>query len=181
MSRNPLVRFSDRIEAIAMLLVLTALFLAVPFVGAFGTAMYDSRADTFAADRLSLHTVHATATQDSAMAGWPCDQPFRTTVQWQFDGTVHTDEWRSSTWMKAGDKQEIWIDDNGNHASAPRSDQDAATQAIVAAFGLWFALAGAGAVVWALLRIRLDRSRHAAWDRELSELADDHGKKNRNI
>ena len=52
--RNPLVRASDRIEAAAILVALASAVLVIPFAGAFGTAIYDSRVHAFAADRLPV-------------------------------------------------------------------------------------------------------------------------------
>lgn len=179
-TRNPLVRRSDRIEAVALLVVLATVILAAPVAGAVGTAVHDSRAQEVTAGRLSRHTVQATVTRDSSMAGWPYEQRFRTTIQWQFKGTVHSDEWRSMNWRKAGDKQSIWIDAVGNRAAEPLSGLDAAIEAAVVAFGLWLAVVGIGTTLWIILRTWLDRSRNAGWDRALNDLADDGGRTSRN-
>ena len=62
----------------------------------------------------------------------------------------------------------------------PLTDQDAATEAAVTAFGLWFAAVGVATAAWTVLRIRLDRMRYADWDRELDDLADSGGRTNLN-
>ena len=74
----------------------------------------------------------------------------------------------------------IWIDTEGNRTKEPLSDQNAATEAVVTAFGLWFATVGLAAAAWTILRIRLNRLRYAGWDRELDDLADNGGRTNHN-
>ena len=179
-TRNLLVRRSDRIEAVALLVVLATVILAAPVAGAVGTAVHDSRAKEFTAGRYNRDTVQATVTRDSSRAGWPYEQPFSTPIQWQFKGTVHSDEWRSMDRRKAGDKQSIWIDAVGNRAAEPLSGLDAVIEAALVAFGRWLAVAGIGATLWIILRTWLDRSRDAGWDRALNDLADDGGRTSRN-
>jgi hypothetical protein len=80
--------------------------------------------------------------------------------------------------VKGGDRLTIWIDATGNRTTKPRTDGDAATDAIVAAMGLWFAAVVVAVTGWAALRFRLDRSRRDAWDRELHDLVADGGRRN---
>ena len=178
--RNPLVRTSDRIEAAAVLLIAVLALLAAPVAGAAGTAVYDNLTHRFAADRLSRHEVAATVTHDSSLAPQAYEKPFLTPIQWQFAGHVHTDEVRTPDRIKAGERQKIWIDAAGSRTVKPLTDQNAATEAAVTAFGLWFAAVGVATAAWTVLRIRLDRMRYADWDRELDDLADSGGQTNRN-
>ena len=179
-ARSPLVRASDRIEAAAMLIVLVAAVLVIPFVGALGTAIYDSRIHTIAAERPTRHEVEATATRDSSVTRVPYQSSFLTPLEWEFSGHAHTDTVSTRHPMKVGDQTSIWVDTAGERTEPPRSSEDAATDAVAAAFGLWVAVVGLGVAAWALLRLRLDRMRYAAWDRELDDLADNGGRSNRN-
>ncbi len=176
-ARNPMVRTSDRIEATALLIVIAVALFAAPVAGAVGTGTYDSLKHAFAVDRINSREVAATATQDSRWSPRSYEKPFVTPVRWQFEGAVHTDEVQTD-YMKASDRLTIWIDAIGNRRTSPRTDRDAATEAIFTALGLWFAAVAVAIVSWAALRVRLDRSRHAAWDRELHDLADDGGRGN---
>lgn len=178
--RHPLVRASDRIEAVAGLIVVLVALVAVPVAGAVGTAVHDSLVHTFAADRISKHEVVATVTHPSSLDPQPYDKPFVTSIQWQFGGRVLTADVRTSDSMKAGQQQMIWVDSAGNRTGKPLTDQNAATEAVVVAVGLWLAVAGTAAGAWAVLRMRLDRSRYADWDRELDDLADNGGRTNHN-
>lgn len=179
-ARHPLVRASDRIEAVAGLIVVVVALLAVPVAGAVGTAVHDSLVHSFAADRISKHEVAATVTHGSSLDPQPYDKPFLTQIHWQFGGRIITDDIRTADKMKVGQQQTIWIDAAGNRTAKPGSDRNAATEAVIVAVGLWLAVAGTGVGAWAVLRMRLDRSRYADWDRELDDLADNGGRTNHN-
>ena len=178
-ARNPLVRGSDRVEAGAILLVFVVALLAAPVAGALGTATFDNLTDRFAADRLNRQEVTATATADSVLAPQAYEEPFLTPIRWQFAGADHTEEVRTYR-LKAGEQLAIWIDAQGNRTKKPLTHENAATEAIVTAFGLWFATVGVAAAAWTILRIRLNRLRYAHWDRELDNLADNGGRTNHN-
>lgn len=92
-------------------------------------------------------------------------------------GTVGVDELRTDR-MKAGERVNVWINAEGSRTTKPRTDQDAATEAVVSGFGLWFATVGLAAAAWNVLRLRLNRRRYADWDRELDKLADNGGRTN---
>jgi hypothetical protein len=170
-ARNPLVRVSDRLEATTLLIVFAVALFAAPVAGAVGTGTYDNVKHAFAVDRINSREVSATVTAESTLAPRAYEDPFLTPIQWQFEGAVHTGQVRT-TYMKTGDRMTIWIDTKGDRKMSPLTDQDAATQAILAALGLWFAAVVVAIASWAALRARLDRSRHAAWDRELHDLLD---------
>ena len=174
-SRNPLVRVSDRIEAATILFIVAVALLSAPIVGAVGTATHDSLARQYATDRAARQKISATVTDDSTLAPQANEDPFLTPIRWEFVGTVHTAEVRTNR-MEAGEKLGIWIDTKGDRTTQPPTDEDAATEAVVAGFGLWFTAVGVAAAAWAIIRLRLIRSRYAAWDRELDDLADNGGR-----
>ena len=178
--RNPLVRASDRIEAAAILSRSLRRCWSCPFAGALGTAVYDNRVHAFTSERLAVHEVEATATHDSSVTRLPYQSSVLTPLQWQFAGHTHTDIVSTPKDMEVGEKTSIWVDAAGDRMERPPSDLDAAIDAVMAAFGIWVAVAGGGAAGWALLRYRLNRMRYAAWDRELDDLADNGGRTNRN-
>jgi hypothetical protein len=168
---NPLVRLSDRLEATTLLIVIAVALLSAPVAGAVGTGTYDSLKHAFAVDRTNSREVSATVTADSTLAPRAYEDPFLTPIQWRFEGALHTGQVRT-TYMKTGDRLTIWIDTKGDRKMTPLTDQDAATQAILAALGLWSAAVAVAIASWAALRAWLVRSRHAAWDRELHDLLD---------
>ncbi len=123
--------------------------LAAPVAGALGTATYDNLTDRFAADRLNRQEVTATATDDSILAPRAYEEPFLTPIRWQFAGNDYTEEVRTYR-MKAGEQLTIWIDTEGNRTKKPLTDENAATEAVVTAFGLWFATVGVAAAAWTM-------------------------------
>lgn len=78
--------------------------------------------------------------------------------------------------MAAGDHLTIWVDPAGDRRAAPLTDRDAAVQAVIAAVAAWLTIVGAAVGGWAVLRMRLDRRRHADWDRDLRRLTDNGGR-----
>lgn len=59
-SRNPLVRGTDRLEAVVMLLAVTVSLLTIPFAAAAGTAVHDSRSHVYAHQAQTRHPATAT-------------------------------------------------------------------------------------------------------------------------
>jgi hypothetical protein len=179
-ARNPLVRASDRVEAAVIFVALVAAVLVIPVVGAVGTATYDSRVHTYAAQRSAIHQVDAIAMRDTSVTRLPYESSFLTPLQWQLAGQTHSDTFSTPRHMKVGEHTSIFVDAAGDRADAPPTHTDAAIDAVMAALDLWAAVAGTGVAAWALLRLRLNRVRYATWDRELQILADSGGRRNRN-
>ncbi|PRC47075.1 hypothetical protein C6A85_86825, partial [Mycobacterium sp. ITM-2017-0098] len=100
-----------------------------------------------------------------------------TEIRWEFAGAAHTEEMRTGQ-MDAGEHVAVWVDDAGNRLQKVPTDEDAAAQAVIAALALWTASVGSATAAWALLRMRLNRLRFEAWDRELDDLADNGGRTN---
>ncbi|OAN39856.1 hypothetical protein [Mycolicibacterium iranicum] len=176
-ARNPLVRVSDRFEALVLLAVGAVMILTVPVAGAVGTATYDRLSETFAAERLVRQEVDATAVADSREDPEPYQTLYVTTVAWTYNGVTHTDDIRTGR-INAGDTVVISVDGEGKRAARVPTDDDAAAQAVLAALGLWSAVVTAAVASWLLLRMRLNRLRFTAWDRELDDLADNGGRAN---
>lgn len=176
-SRSPLIRLTDRVEAAVVALIVTASVLAIPIAGAVGTAEYDRLAHAYAAERLTHRTVDATVVRDSRSAPQPYEKPYLTDVSWNVAGVARTAEIRSYR-MSAGDQVTISIDESGQLVDEVQTDEDAATQAVVVALGVWSAVSGFGLATWLLLRLRLDQLRFAGWDRDLDDLADNGGRRN---
>ncbi|MFG1933740.1 hypothetical protein ACGFK1_24325 [Mycobacterium sp. NPDC048908] len=65
--RNPLVRASDRVEALVIALTVLVSVLAIPIAAAIGTAVHDSRRDVYAQQHDARHLVTATVAAQSAV------------------------------------------------------------------------------------------------------------------
>ena len=64
---NPLARSSDRIEAWSFVAAVLILAVATPFICAFGTSVYDSRAQSYAQEAQHRHPVTATAIKEGEL------------------------------------------------------------------------------------------------------------------
>ena len=156
-STNPLVRRTDRVEALALLTAMVVSLIAIPVAAVVATTVYEAHRQMYADEARARHPVAAaTATRPAPDAGRVVfvlrSQPPRT-----------------------ADAEQIWVDDNGNRVPAPtplsRAQFDAASVMVAVgagAFGLTTALVTA-------TRWRLDRVRALQSDRELGSLLDDGG------
>ena len=68
---------------------------------------------------------------------------------------------------KAGDRLSIWVNDKGDYAGPPTRATRAVSDAIVVGALLWLSVITVVAAAIGLVRFRLDRRRHAEWDRGL--------------
>lgn len=173
--RHPLVRGSDRLEAIVMTLVMAAAIVVVPVAGAIGTAVHDSRAELYTRLAATRHEVSAEVLADTTRSSDPYDELPRTQVRWKYGDQTHTEMLRSGDWRKAGDHLSIWVNDRGDWVSRPPSSAQAVVDAVAAAVSVWLMVVVAGGTLMAMLRIRLNAHRYAAWERELDDLAGNGG------
>jgi multisubunit Na+/H+ antiporter MnhG subunit len=173
--RNPLVRASDRIEALALVLGIVLVVLTAPIAGAVGTAVYTSRSAVYEQQVRSRHTVVATVLADSTSTVRPYSVSFDLRARWQDRGVQHETVLGWDRPAKAGDRLSIWVNDKGDYAGPPTRAKRAASDAIVVGALLWLSVITVVAAAIGLTRFRLDRRRHAEWDRGLRGLVGDDG------
>ncbi len=173
--RNPLVRASDRIEALTLILGIALVLVAAPVAGAVGTAVYSSRAAVYEQQVRTRHTVAATVLADSTSTVRPYSVSFDVRARWQDRGVQHEDVLGTDRPANAGDRLSIWVNDKGDYVGPPTRPKRAASDAIVAGAVLWLSVITVVAAAIGLTRFRLDRRRHAQWDRGLRGLVGDDG------
>lgn len=173
--RNPLVRTSDRIEALVLMLAVTIALVAAPIAGAIGTAVHDKRCHAYAEQAASRHTVTAIAVDASASAVRPNSVTTVVNARWRIDGTEHVGSLKWDQTVKAGDSLTIWVDRDGNCVGPPTPTSRAGAEAVGVAVAMWLAAAAVTAALTASLRSQLNRLRNAEWDREFQTLANDGG------
>lgn len=180
LSRNPLIRASDRIESAVVALAAIAVVVATACAGALGTMVYDARSQVYAEQATTRHPVVAIATADSTTT--ITSETVLTTVlaRWQFAGTDHAAEVVCDKAVKADEPLHIWVDGEGNHVSPPSPMSRAATDAVTAALVAWLSMVLAITSGVSTIRTRTVRMRDAQWDREIQCLvAGDGGHTNR--
>ena len=173
--RNPLVRNSDRIESLMLILGIALVLVAAPIAGAVGTAVYSSRAAVYEQQVRTRHTVAATVLADSTSTVRPYTVSFDVRARWQDRGVQHEDVLGWDRPANAGDRLSIWVNDKGDYAGPPTGHKRAVSDAIIAGAVLWLSVIAMVAAAIGLARFRLDRRRHAQWDRGLRGLVGDDG------
>jgi hypothetical protein len=166
--RNPLVRLSDRVGVLLVLLASVASMIAAPVAGAVGTAVYDAHSLRYAEQAQTRHPVTATVLKDSSVI---LDTvTYTVSARWRADATEHTGSLSWPHFVKAGDVIDIWVDDDGSLVSAPAAASHAGVDGVMAGITIWLSVVAAAAALTALVRRRLNRLHGADWDRELWSL-----------
>jgi hypothetical protein len=166
--RSPLVRRSDRIEAVLLIFAVMVTLVAVPIAGAIGTAVHDQRAQTFAEEARTRHQVIAMATQDGMVVPQLRSVTFAAEATWTDSGIGHSGivDWPDRA--KVGDQKHIWVNGAAEYVGPPSSPKRADGDGVAVAVASWLGVAGASATLVYLVRRRLDQRRYAEWDREIT-------------
>ncbi|CAN5462716.1 membrane protein [soil metagenome] len=168
--RNPLVRNTDRLEAVVTVLAFLVALLVLPVACAVGTAVHETQTTYLADARAQRDQVTATVTADSAAVDEPYSAGTLTPVRWTVGFDTHADSVHSQQWVKAGETMDIWIDDRGLLTSPPPDPADPVLAAVLVALTVWAGAATAAAAVVAVVRSQLNRRRYDAWEREFDRL-----------
>jgi hypothetical protein len=172
--RNPLVRATDRLELLIVVLGISVVLLAGAFAGALGTAVHEARSRVYVAQAQTRHTVIARAIDDSTtVLGADDNTTTRVNARWHANGTEHTGSFTLDHAVKTGDPLKIWVGRDGNRVDAPTPTFHAGMEAVGVAYAIWqtVAFAVAGLIWWG--RSRLDRLRDSAWEHDIRCLVDD--------
>jgi beta-lactamase regulating signal transducer with metallopeptidase domain len=172
--RDPLVRTTDRIEALVVVLAVVVSLLAIPIAAAVGTAVYDARRQAYAEQADTLHTVPATVTDVPASQQILRTGTTTVPARWTAAGAEHTGAVKAQSTAKTGDTVEIWVDHNGEQAPAPTPTTRAAVEAATGVLVIWISVAAIATTLSTLTRAVCDRIRFAGWQHDLDSLAD-HG------
>ncbi|WP_340687997.1 hypothetical protein LCL61_18595 [Amycolatopsis coloradensis] len=175
---SPLVRTSDRIEAVLTLTVLLAALLAIPFAATMGSDIYADRmaqATEQATDRRPVTAVLLADAPPVAIRldGVPIEGKSRVPARWIDGDVVREEPVDAGNGSVAGQEVEIWLDSRGDVVPAPVTRDDAARNGIGVGVGVWLGCVALLAVVFLIARSALARRRDAAWSREWRRVADD--------
>jgi len=185
--RNPLLRWTDRLEACVIVIAIVAALAATPVCAAAGAGVYRSRLQLYGAQSRARHTVTATVVEPGPPLHTPHATGGAVLVMWLVgaDGArggevqvAHTGWMSRNRAVNAGDRLDIWVDDAGTLAAAPTPPSQAGLDAVGFGAGIWFvATLGLMAAV-GMARSPLNRIRHVQWEREIRGFADG-GRSNR--
>ena len=173
--RNPLLRRSDRIEALVVVLAIFMSLLGASVAGVVGTAVHDARGRLFAEQAQTRRMITATAIDHkTAVVG---RNSVTTTViaTWHAGGSEHTGSVKSDHPIEAGENIDIWVDRDGNRVSPPAPASRAGADALSVGVLTWLTTVLVAAALVALTRAALNRARDAQWEQEIRCLVDDDG------
>lgn len=165
---NPLVRSSDRLEALVVALAVLVIVVATPFAAAVGTSVHDSRSRSVLEQARNTSQATAVAVGRGSVVPQTSGVAFVARATWKVGGRDHTEviDWPDRA--KVGDRQAIWVDAQGDLASPPPTPDRAVADAVGAGLGVWIGVAGIATGSACLARLRLNRWRYAQWDREIT-------------
>lgn len=168
--RNPLIRASDRLEALILVLAVAISLVALPIAASVGTAVHESRSRLYAEQAQVHRQVTATSIGESLPRGNLESRTVTVPARWFADGSEHTGNVVAPRSVEVGDEIEIWIDDDGAPVRPPV--RSAADEAVAFAFATWFTVSLAAAGLFAATRAALDRVRYARWQRDFDGLTE---------
>jgi hypothetical protein len=175
--RNPLLRASDRFEALVFALAVMVSLLAVPVAAAVGTAVHDSRHDLYAQQHHTRHLVTATITDDTAAQNISRTNTATMAARWSAAGAEHTGAVTAQSETKPGGHVAIWVDDNGALTDEPTPTTRAGLDAVTAALFMWAGVTIAAAILLAGTRAVCDRIRANRWQHAIDTLVGRDGHK----
>ena len=127
LGRSPLTRVADCVQAWAVVIAFVMLVAAVFPASAVGQLGYEAHSQAVAADATSRHPVDATALGVSKADSSGSESPtttFMVNVRWSAQNTTHESVARVDGPVKAGDRVQIWMTDQGNVTTPPPTDTD---------------------------------------------------------
>lgn len=172
--RNPLLRRTDRLEAMAAVIAAVALLIAVPIASIAGTVVYGALHSKYLQEASERHAVVATVSSTGidandhsiVLASWPAARGGRS-------GPIGL-----TRDAEVGQHVRIWIDDNGNRADAPTPAWRAVTVALGTVVAIVLASGIATAASVNRMRSWLNRARDDQWDREIRCFLENGGRTN---
>jgi hypothetical protein len=169
---NPLLRRTDRIEALAIAMAIVVAVAVIPVATAVGAAVYRSRAQLYADEAHTRHSVAATVTEADARTSRPHSAAHAARATWRAGSDERTDWFMTDHAVKVGDQLEIWVNSDGERTASPTPASQAGIDAAGVGAAMWFAVALLLTALVAMTRSPLNRIRYAQWERELKSLAD---------
>ena len=171
--RDPLVRTTDRVEALVLVLAVVVSLLSAPIAAAVGTAVHDSSRHLYAEQAHTRHTVAATVTDVPASQQALRISTITVTARWSAAGAEHTGAVKAKSATKTGDPIEIWVENDGVQVPAPKPTTRAAVEAVTGALLIWVGVGAAAATMFVVTRAVCDRIRFTGWQHDFDSLVGD--------
>ncbi|MCZ4567122.1 hypothetical protein [Rhodococcus erythropolis] len=174
---DPMVRRSDRIEGFMSFGLIIFAILLLPLAVWAGAETASSQNALIAKQSAELHSISATTTADSTQttpstADYIAPTTEMASAQWNWNGEVHTGDVTVDSATPVGTEVPIYVNDHGDKTVAPITQSAADVAAVVTGVFTWFSVMSLLVIAFMLVRVFLDRSRSAQWDRDLRAFLD---------
>ncbi|AKS35494.1 hypothetical protein [Mycolicibacterium goodii] len=166
LGKNPLVRRTDRIEALAVVFAIVVSVLVIPFVISFSDEVHAGQLREAATQAQTRKQIPATVVNDSESDVEGANVRI-VGITWTINGEKHTGALRPTSKVQPGDQVQIWVDPKGQRVPPPISPTTARAYATGSAVALWAAITVLCGLLAALTRKVLDHQRAHAWSDEL--------------
>ncbi|MFW0794458.1 hypothetical protein AAFP30_11645 [Gordonia sp. CPCC 205515] len=171
-SRNPLVRASDRFEALAHWIAVIFAVIAIPLAVSVGQHIHSSLLETQARQTAAVHTVQATANEKSSSLLTPDGGDSMVEARWSYNSVAHVQSVHVDSAVDTGEQFPLYVDDEGKPSTEPMTSADAMANTVLVATTFYV-----GAITASILFVMaagwmLGRFRRHAWDLELAQLTD---------
>ncbi|MFD5247687.1 hypothetical protein ACFWIW_24335 [Amycolatopsis sp. NPDC058340] len=178
-TRNPLVRWSDRLEAALVIGAVLLALLAIPFAAAAGSAAYAEGRERAAEQVANRQEATAVLLADAPpvqvrLDGVPMDEKVEATARWTAPGgLIREGVVTVDAGLATGNEVRIWLDASGHPVDAPATADDALSRGIGVGAGLWVGWLTLVTGIFLMCRAALARGRAAEWAREWQRMAQD--------
>lgn len=171
--RNPLARTTDRVEGVALIVVVLLGLLLLPVMLVLGSLTHDNVTERGEAQARGSQRTVATLTEDAppdTATSFGNTGKTPVTATWALpDGTTGTGLVHAAVGLEKGARVDVWLDRDGQVVDAPVSSESAAfTAGMVAVWG-WLVALAVLALTQCGLHRALDRRRYLAWDRQWAQ------------
>lgn len=173
---NPLMRASDRFEALVRILAAAAVLVAIPIAGAAGTAGYTAAAARISSENAAKVAVKGTISGEvkqtavvsvrSEMTESHAEAP----VHWNQDGRSGTATIEVPAMATRGDEVTVWLAPDGTTTGPPQRSGVAAGNGIGVGLAILVEIWGAVLALVAFIAWALGARRRAGWEREWRQI-----------
>ncbi|WP_441963250.1 Rv1733c family protein [Mycolicibacterium houstonense] len=172
---NPIIRLTDRAEAVGAVLVIVLILTATAATAAISTAVHDSRSHLYAEQAATRHTVQARVTARSEETAGGTGRRFETAARWPTPSGEHSGSIVLTRPAEAGDQVDILVDPTGRQVPPPPPQWQAGVDAVTVGVSVWLISIGVIGLAASLAQQWLMRLRFRKWDDELRLLKSDSG------
>ncbi|MFC9786836.1 hypothetical protein [Rhodococcus sp. NPDC127528] len=170
---DPLLRRSDRVEALLVVGVLVLAIALIPVAVWLGGRSGESQRALAQVQAREYSMVTATTVGAVESVSAPTDYvavPVESApATWSWGREIRRGDVRVDPDAPVGTRVQIWVDGHGDKAVAPITASAAATSAVVVGVFTWTSAMMAAGALAASARALLNRRRDGQWSRELAE------------